>query len=207
MSTDLFIEQLNAAKGRLQTVLHRGLFEPCDHLFKAKYACRKETLYDYQNHLFDIGVWPLETIFMKTYMTEILQNLTKFEYEAKSSACGECRRDYKGMVKRIRERVLKYFDGLCLDCLDRSKSKLNDADADYWCHATLKEHEWVRGCRFPHKQPTWYFSFNGRKEDRDRLVKEKGLDPRSTESKSWYHHGRDHSPDGDDESEQGHDGE
>ncbi len=123
-------------------------------------------------------IWPLETVFMKTCMSDILDNLKKFSYEAKSSACGSCRQDYRGMVMRIETRVRGYFNGLCLDCLDRSKPKHGDADTDYWRHATLKEHEWVRGCRFAHKQPTWYFSFNGRKEDRDRLVKEKGLDTR-----------------------------
>ncbi|KAK4692165.1 hypothetical protein P7C71_g4984, partial [Lecanoromycetidae sp. Uapishka_2] len=136
------IQQLNAAKGRLRTVLHRGLFEPCELLFSANCDCRKETLFDYQKHLFDIGVWPLETVFQKTCMSEILTNLDKFIYEAKSSACGTCRRDYKGMVKRINTRVREYFDGLCLDCLNRSKPKLGDADKDYWRHADLKEHEW-----------------------------------------------------------------
>ena len=104
-------------------------------------------------------------------MDEILQRLGKFKFEAKSSACGTCRQDYKGKVTRTEEFVDGYFHGLCLDCLDRSKPKLGDADMDYWRHNTLKENEWVTGCRFRHKQPTWYFSFNGRKEERDRLVK------------------------------------
>lgn len=103
------------------------------------------------------------------------------------------------MVKRIETRVRGYFDGLCLDCLDRSKPKLGDADKDYWRHATLKEHEWVRGCRFPHKQSTWYFSFNGRKEDRDRLIKEKGLDTRRRGGPSYDHDSNEDDSDGDDE--------
>ena len=108
-------------------------------------------------------------------MGEILQRLEKFKFEAKSSACGTCRQDYKGKVTGIKKYVAGYFDGLCLDCLDRSKPKLGDADMDYWRHNDVKEHEWVTGCRFRHKQPTWYFSFNGRKEDRDRLMKVRPL--------------------------------
>ena len=115
---------------------------------------------------------------MKHPMSEILDNLNKFNFEAaQPGACATyCRQDYKGMVSRIEERVREYFDGLCLDCLDRSKPKLEDIDVDYWRHNDLKEHEFVRGCRFLHRQPTWYFSFNGRKEERDRLVKEKRFD-------------------------------
>lgn len=110
-------------------------------------------------------------------MDVILDRLDKFRYEAKPSACSKnCRQDYKRMVRDVQTSVREYFDGLCLDCLSRSKPKLGDADRDYWRHGRLREHEWVRGCRFPHKQPTWYFSFNGRKEDRDRLVKAEGLD-------------------------------
>lgn len=76
-------------------------------------------------------------------------------------------------------RVNGYFHGLCLDCLDRSKPKVGDVDMDYWEHDQLKEHEWVHGCRFNHKQPTWYFSFNGRKEERDRMVKMRASERRS----------------------------
>ena len=106
-------------------------------------------------------------------MNEILDRLESFNLEAKSSACGPCRKDYGGMVTRTEKKVREYFDGLCLDCLNRSKPKLGSTDMDYWRHNDLKEHDWVKGCRFPHKQPTWYFSFNGRKEERDRLIKEK----------------------------------
>lgn len=110
-------------------------------------------------------------------MHEILNRLSNFRYEAKSSACGaHCRQNYNDMVSRVASHVRGYFDGLCLDCLDRSKPKLDDTNMDYWRHSKLKEDEWVRGCRFRHKQATWYFSFNGRKEDRDRLAKEKKRD-------------------------------
>ena len=130
-----------------------------------------ETLYSYQKHLFDLEVWPLEEVFQKTPMNEILNRLQKFNFQAKSRACGTCHIDYKGKVTRIEKYVRVYFDGLCLDCLDRSKPKLGDVDMDYWRHHKLREDDWIKGCRFPHKQPTWYFSFNGRKEERDRVMK------------------------------------
>ena len=120
-------------------------------------------------------------------MNEILNRLQKFKFEAKSRSCGTCHIDYKGRVTRIENYVRKYFDGLCLDCLDRSKPKLGDTDTDYWCHHELKEDEWIKGCRFLHKQPTWYFSFNGRKEERDRLIKEKKFDSRPGRRESEDH--------------------
>ena len=115
-------------------------------------------------------MWPLETVFQKTPTNEILDRLEDFNFEAKPSACGTCRGDYKGRVTRIEDYVRRYFNGLCPGCLDRSKPKLRDIDMDYWRHHKLKESDRITGCRFPHKQPTWYFSFNGRKEERDRLM-------------------------------------
>ena len=103
-------------------------------------------------------------------MNEILDCLEKFKFEAKPSACGVCRRDYNGPIEETVKFVRYYFDGLCLDCLDRSKPKSKDPDMDYWRHNELKEHQWVTGCRVRHKQPSWYFSFMGRKEDRDRFM-------------------------------------
>ncbi|KAL9004687.1 MAG: hypothetical protein Q9188_002502 [Gyalolechia gomerana] len=148
-------QQLNAAKGRLRTVLFRGLWEPCHNLFETSCACKKETLYDYQNHLYSIHAWPLETVFFSASIREILDRLARFSYEAPTSACGQCQQDYKGIVARAVYRVQVYFDGLCLDCLDRSKPKTGHVDLDYWFHDKLREYEWVRGFRFPHGQPTW----------------------------------------------------
>lgn len=42
------------------------------------------------------------------------------------------------------------------------KSKFGDFDADYWRHASTST--WDARCRIDHGQPTWYFSFMGRRE-------------------------------------------
>ena len=165
---------MNAAKGRLRTIFHHGMFEPNEDLLTARCDCRKETLFDYEKHLFDIEVWPLEKMAAKTSINGLLMRLDKFGYHAKSSACANCRKDYKVIIERVIVRVRSYFDGLCLDCMDRSKPKLQDRDADYWNHNFLDEEEWSLGCRFSHGEPSWYFSFMGRKEDMDRFMKGKG---------------------------------
>ena len=51
----------------------------------------------------------------------------------------------------------------CTDCMNISKPKLGDADEDYWHHSDLGV-GWDKGCRIRHGQPSWYFSFMGRKE-------------------------------------------
>ena len=46
--------------------------------------------------------------------------------------------------------------------MDASKPKLDTDDADYWNHTDLGV-SWDKGCRIRHRQPSWYFSFLGRK--------------------------------------------
>ena len=53
--------------------------------------------------------------------------------------------------------------GFLLDCMNSSNPKLGDADEDYWKHTNLCVH-WDAGCRIRHQQPTWYFSFLGRRQ-------------------------------------------
>lgn len=105
----------------------------------------------------------------KNSIDVILSRLEKFTYQAPDSACGTCRKNYDSVVATARERVARYFDGLCLDCMDRSKPKTGDRDDDYWRHNELDETEFIRDRKFVHKQPSWYFSFMGRREDRERF--------------------------------------
>lgn len=158
---------MNAAKGRLRTILFLKLWSPCRILFNAKCTCRKETLYDYQAHLCSINVWPLEEMFGGSSINDILRRLANFSFEPPATACEKCRQNYKRIVKGVISEVQGYFGGLCLDCIDKSKPKTGDVDIDYWMHAKIKAGDWSKGCRFRHGEPTWYFSFSGRKEDMD----------------------------------------
>lgn len=178
-------EQLNAAKGRLRTVLHNGLFKPNEQLLMASCPCRKETLYDYEKRLWQVEVWPLERVAQRTAITILLDRLDRFEEPLKQGCSPNCRRDFKRIVTSVKNSTRHYFDGLCLDCMDKSKPKTGDLDMDYWRHDDLKEEEWAFGCRFDHKQPTWYFSFMGRQEDRDRFRKEK-RDKREELHEFWW---------------------
>jgi hypothetical protein len=46
--------------------------------------------------------------------------------------------------------------------MNASKPKLGSDDEDYWKHTNLSV-GWDHGCRLRHGQPTWYFSFMGRR--------------------------------------------
>lgn len=170
------IQQLNAAKGRQRTRLHAMLFKPIEGLLHAKCKCKEKTLFQYVKALPNTKVWPLEPIWPKMGVGSILEHLVAFSYQPPESACHACReRDYERDVCQAIGIVLKYFDGLCLDCMDKSKAKTADYDSDYWSHNSLDEDGWDRGCRVRHGEPTWYFSFMGRKEDQERFFKTKNI--------------------------------
>ena len=64
-----------------------------------------------------------------------------------------------------------YFDGLCLDCMDRSKPKGKDLDDEYWRINANANKRWDSRCRVHHGQPTWYVSWIGRDDVRQKLLK------------------------------------
>lgn len=153
-------------------MLHKELFKPNESLLQATCTCKEKTLYGYEKALYDIGVWPLERVAQTSTMAKILDCLGRFTYQPHAEACISCQKDYNRIVRSARTYIRKYFDGLCLDCMNNSKT--GDMNIDYWEHSKLREYEFIRGCRFKHAQPTWYFSFMGRKEERDHFQKLKG---------------------------------
>ena len=84
-----------------------------------------------------------------------------------------CKQNFANVVNRTIRKAQAYIDGLCLDCINSSQSKTSSVDDDYWRHATLKGYEIVNGCRVEsHSQPTWYFSFMGRREQMEHYRRE-----------------------------------
>ena len=165
------LEQLNAAKGRLRTVIHQELFRPNEDLLKASCNCKEMTLFGYEKALYSIGVWPLERTCQRSPMKTILERLDNFSFETTKGSCSFCRSDYKKSVETAQIITRSYFDGLCLDCMDRTKPVTRDADMDYWQHNSLNEKDFMYHCRNKHHQPTWYFSFMGRQEVRNRFLR------------------------------------
>lgn len=164
------IQQLNAAKGRLRNVLHKHLFEVTKKLFVAKCSCKEKTLFGYEKALYEIHVWPLESEASRNSVHTLAERLEKFRYEVEPGSCKDCTLDYESITMSAHRYALGYFDGLCLDCMDNSKSKTKTDETDYWYQDDSDEWGWDSGCRISHGQPTWYFSFMGRKEARDRFL-------------------------------------
>ncbi|EOD52638.1 hypothetical protein UCRNP2_574 [Neofusicoccum parvum UCRNP2] len=165
------IQQINAAKGRLRIVLHRELWKPINRLLtQAECSCKEKTVFGYQKALVKIGVWPLEEMYLKYSLKEILDKLSKFNWapdpDSCRSYCGMT--DYAGLVAEAGREVSKYFHGLCLVCMDMTNPKTTNVDEDYWRHNFIKD--WDRKCRphgVSHGQPTWFYSYMGRKQQTD----------------------------------------
>ena len=165
--------QLNAARGRLRTIVHRELYKPIKDLLEATCKCKGNTLWGYEKELTNARVWPLEDIGRYTTMQTIIERLENFNYNVAEGTCMRCRYPkYDTVALQASEVTESYFQGLCLDCMARKNPKLRDHDEDYWNHSKFRSEDgWFKNCRVHHKQPSWYYSFMGRQEVRDRLQK------------------------------------
>ena len=163
-----YVEQINAAKGRLRTVIHGELFKPNEALLASTCKCREKNLFTYEKTLFSIDVWPLERTAQRNSINTILNRLDQFELvHPTNHLCSfSSHRNFEVVVKSAQACTRSYFDGLCLDCMDKSKPKTGDVDMDYWRHSDIRDVDLISGCRVTHRKPTWYFSFMGRQEDR-----------------------------------------
>jgi hypothetical protein len=84
--------------------------------------------------------------------------------------CRHCRIDWGEEVARARTATLRSFDGLCIDCMDRSRPKRGDGDVDYWRQLESIDGRWDVNCRVRHGEPSWYISWCGRAEHRQKLI-------------------------------------
>ena len=162
--------------------MHKGLFDKLGEIVaNGDCACKEVTVFEYLRELSRIKVWPLEDSLKDQSINDILVQLRRFDstrmrqYEAQSPKylgqwerrCDSCSHAWQSVVTLAAHRVAKYFDGLCLDCMDSSKNlrEGGDKDDDYWHYHEVYE-RYDGNCRITHGQPTWYFSFMGRREKR-----------------------------------------
>ena len=129
--TDIPTEQLNAARGRLKTILHRSLYSPIGKLLNEATCSSKEKVeYGYQKSLFRVGVWPLEMKYMHYSMHTILEKLEEFPgpdapvvETCKGTRCC-CAFNASDTVRSAVSACRDYFDGLCLG--ERGSTQLVD---------------------------------------------------------------------------------
>ncbi|KAK2760267.1 hypothetical protein FQN54_002335 [Arachnomyces sp. PD_36] len=182
------IQQLNAARGRLRTILHKRLFSRVAvTLERASCTCKEHTIFAYLRELQRIGVWPLEDSLSKYSIQQVLDRIPNFDEnklpvssavsvpgastpgsssppvsKPKCIYCDDC---WGVNVRHAASYAAKYFHGLCMDCMTTTKDiRLERGmEYDYW-HHNEKFEAWDRGCRIKHGEATWYFSFMGRRE-------------------------------------------
>ena len=70
---------MNAARGRLKSILHRQLYECVDILVEcATYKLKKDVLWGYFTTLNKTKSWPLELQAKRFSINELLENLQEF---------------------------------------------------------------------------------------------------------------------------------
>ncbi|KAI4756849.1 hypothetical protein E4T52_11196 [Aureobasidium sp. EXF-3400] len=166
------IHALNSARGHLRVLLARWLWKPLGETMYAECDCKEKTVFQYLKALVQTDGYPIDQLGRKS-VNHVCLNLRSFEkhFDLPESheGCVKCGRNWEWVVKSATIEVQKHFDGLCLDCMDHSQPKFLDEHMDYWNHLAHKQ--WDEKCRVSHGQATWYSSFMGRADTRDKLLK------------------------------------
>ncbi|KAF8866842.1 hypothetical protein BDZ45DRAFT_795299 [Acephala macrosclerotiorum] len=159
---------INAARGSLKMKIHEALYINREFL-NATCRCRKDGLFEYELALERTGVWPLEEVLHgkdAISIQTVLDGLHRFHYNAPNGHCELCASDITSTtVAQAIQNCTNNFDGLCLDCIDKPHRK--DWDTDHYKHRGYKSKKvrFDKGCRFPHGEPTWWFSWMARRQD------------------------------------------
>jgi hypothetical protein len=105
-------------------------------------------------------------------MREILNMpaFINFSVDMSPTACMKCYEAVSALsIQKVRWQMAKDFHGLCLDCMQLTKT--GSVHQDYWMRDLLGK--WDLGCRITHGERTWNFSFMGRKTDMGKYQKAK----------------------------------
>lgn len=172
----IHIEQINAVRGSMRKEILKRVFGPLLKFCSTTCDVNEKCLKAYVDAICDTNIWPLEKLTQKSNK-DILDSrgFIMWSPEMPKGACYACRsRLDTEHILQTRDKVMQYWDGLCLDCMSGSKTKMGTRDGDYWNHnnlAILLE-TWDRNCGISHGRNTWYFSFMGRKEVMDFFQRE-----------------------------------
>lgn len=172
---------MNHARGSLKTTLHRLIWKDVGRVLKERknYKCTgwAEVAGQYFAALTDTEVYPLELSFPKHSINELLDKLDKFTM-SQPFHCTDCSWNWKEQMENTQIWTAGAFDGLCIDCMDKSNRKHEAFDKDYWQRLGKGSGGWDQDCRIYHGESTWYVSWCGRDEHRRKLVDEAGGRPR-----------------------------
>lgn len=169
---------INHARGGLRTKIHRGIWERIKPLLVEGDDCCTcgewaETAGHYFAALVKTGAYPLEETFPKSSVNTILNQLGNFKMlHSPDEDCYACDKYWNLVIEDACAWTAKSFDGLCMDCMDKSRPKRENTDVDYWKHLKSVDGRWDRKCRITHGESTWYISWCGRGEHRQKLLEQ-----------------------------------
>jgi hypothetical protein len=139
---------MNAARGRLKSVLHRQLYECVNGLLGfATCELRKDVLWGYFSALNQTESWPLERWAKVHSIQKLLENLEHFEYDDPhpNSTCSDlsCGQDFTIVVRKAIDHTSSLFDGLCLGEMSTTSTRVAMLIASrlYQRHAADHQHE------------------------------------------------------------------
>ena len=160
---DPLLDPLAAARTHVQSTLEQELYYPLERLHRAACACRKETAFDYEDALIALECWPIKDAAQRSPLSELFERLSHFEFRPATTSCesGECRRSFKRSVEVAIGRARQSFQGLCLDCMNRSKPVVGQPRGEYIKNNSPHVGCWDIDCRFGHGRPSWYVSSRG----------------------------------------------
>ncbi|KAF1848908.1 uncharacterized protein K460DRAFT_279288 [Cucurbitaria berberidis CBS 394.84] len=176
-----FVGPMNASRGRLRNVLHKELWKSAEtlmHRGKRSSTCThwEKSFANYFYALYTADVYPIELKCARASINTMLSRLDEF-YCPKGGCCSICTVDWEPAVEHAQTMTSKYFDGLCIDCMGNSRLPRGvDPDVKYWMKNGSSSGRWDQHCRIKHGEPTWYHSWCGRDEHRQRLIKAKNDD-------------------------------
>ncbi|KAI1129577.1 hypothetical protein F5Y10DRAFT_263964 [Nemania abortiva] len=182
---DRVLSQLSAARASQRTRLEKWLPTVPATCPDRTDECLDVMVFSHKRSLLITGIKSLFSLAdRKRTLNQLLDNLDKYEFSLakiepqhpgeninsswSTKLCHDCTGErlsheaakLTSKVLSASERVRENFGGLCLDCMHKFRNG-NDDD-DYFMHDKRGHHD--HSCRVKHGQPTWYFSYMGRKE-------------------------------------------
>jgi hypothetical protein len=75
--------------------------------------------------------WPVDDVLSYSSIAQVVRRLKDFNYNY-TPQCNRCRGiDWETVVLKAQSNTLGYFNGMCLDCMDRSNPRGKDLDDEY----------------------------------------------------------------------------
>jgi hypothetical protein len=113
----------------------QAVFEPLE---PGKFCATKcdvweKSVVSYLEGLQKTGIWPIHGLHKKCN-EDIVDGagFLNWKCDIPTGACSSCKSRLEGPhIKAIREKIHKYWHGLCLDCMNISAPKTGDLDDDY----------------------------------------------------------------------------